>query len=51
VTTNQISGADGATYKLKRKHAGKRIKVLVSISVPGYLSVLRTSDATAKVKQ
>ena len=47
----QISGAHGATYQLKRKHAGKRIKVLVSITVPGYVSVLRASDPTTKVKK
>ena len=47
----QISGADGSTYTLKRKHAGKRIKVMVSITVPGYVSVLRVSDPTAKVKK
>ena len=32
-----IRGADAATHKLKRKQAGKRIKVLVSISAPGYV--------------
>ena len=47
----QISDADGATYKLRRKHVGKRIKVLVSVSLSGYLTVLRASEPTKKVQR
>jgi hypothetical protein len=49
--SKQISGADGAAYKLKRRQARKKIKVLVSVSAPGYLAVTRTSPQTGKVKR
>ena len=45
-----IKGADAASYKLKRGQLGKRIKVLVSITAPGYVSELRASDPTRKVR-
>ena len=45
-----IKGATGATYKLKKKQAGKRIKLMVSVTLPGYVAVLRSSDATGKVR-
>jgi hypothetical protein len=45
----QIKGADRATFDLKRKQAGKRIKVMVSVSLPGYLTVLRVSPPTKRV--
>ena len=45
-----VKGADAATYKLRTAQAGKRIKVLVSIEAPGYLSELRASRPTGKVR-
>jgi len=46
-----IKGASGATLKLKAKQAGKRIKVVVTVTVPGYLTDTRTSPPTKKVKR
>jgi hypothetical protein len=46
-----IAGADQARLTLKKKQLGKKIQVLVSVSVPGYLTVIRPSDPTGKVKQ
>ena len=48
--TKRIKGATGATYKIQGPMAGKRIKVLVSVSLPGYLSVPRASPPTKKVR-
>ena len=45
-----IRGADAATYTLKPKQSGKRIKVLVSITAPGYVGVIRATEPTRKVR-
>jgi hypothetical protein len=48
---DQIDGATGSRYKIKKAQAGKKIKVRVTVSVPGYTTVTRTSDPTGKVKK
>ncbi len=40
-----IRGATGATYRLKAKDRGRRISVRVTVSRPGYASVVATSPA------
>jgi hypothetical protein len=44
-----ITGADDATYQLKRSKRGKKIKVQVTVAAPGYTSAVRTSAPTPKV--
>lgn len=44
-----IKGATAFTYRLTSKEAGKTMTVRWTGSAPGYLTVIRTSSATAKV--
>lgn len=46
-----IAKATKAKYKLKAKDRGKRIKVRVTVTSPGYAATNATSKATAKVKK
>jgi hypothetical protein len=46
-----ITGATGATYKLEKQYAGKRIKVMVSVTLAGYEVALRVSPPTKKVRR
>ncbi len=43
-----IKGANAATFKIKRKQLGLRLRVLVTIEVPGYTAVMRGSAKTGK---
>ncbi len=43
-----IKGANSATYKIKRKQLGLRLRLLVSVEMPGYTSVMRGSGKTGK---
>ena len=45
-----IAGATKATYKIKRSKLGKRIKVQVTLSAPGYVGAQRVSPPTKKVR-
>jgi len=45
-----IAGATKATYKVKRSNLGKRIKVRVTVSAPGYVDAQRVSPPTRKVR-
>jgi uncharacterized repeat protein (TIGR01451 family) len=46
----QIAGARTATYKIKRSTLGKRIRVRVTLSAPGYVAAERLSRRTGKVR-
>jgi hypothetical protein len=48
---SKISGATTSSYKLTGKDKGKKIKVTVTGSKSGYLSVAKTSTSTAAVKK
>ena len=43
-----IKGANAATFKIKRKQLGDRLRVLVTVELPGYTSVMRGSGKTGK---
>ena len=45
-----IAGATKATYKIKPSKLGKRIKVQVTLSAPGYAGAQRVSPPTKKVR-
>lgn len=44
-----VAGATKATFKTKKKHKGKKVGVIVTVSKPGYLPVVKTVKA-GKVK-
>jgi hypothetical protein len=46
-----IAGATKATYQIKRSKLGKRIKVQVTLSAPGYVEAQRVSPPTRKVRR
>jgi hypothetical protein len=43
-----IKRANAATYTIKKKQLGLRLRVLVTVEVPGYTSVMRGSGKTGK---
>jgi hypothetical protein len=45
-----LKGAHGAAYKVKRSTKGKRIRVRVTVSAPGYVPAERVSPRTRKVR-
>lgn len=49
--SSKISGATKSSYKLTSKDKGKKIKVTVTGSKSGYLSVSKTSKSTSAVKK
>ena len=44
-----IKRANAATYKIRKKQLGLRLRVLVTVEVPGYTAVMRGSGKTGKV--
>jgi hypothetical protein len=44
-----VNGANSATLKLRKKQLGLRLRVLVTIELPGYTAVMRGSGKTGKV--
>jgi hypothetical protein len=46
-----VARATGSTYKLKRGDRGRRISVRVTLTRPGYASVVLTSGGSGKVKR
>ncbi len=46
----RIKGADKATYRVKRSKLGKRLRVRVTVSAPGYVPAQRVSPPTKRVR-
>ncbi|MDX6372902.1 MAG: hypothetical protein QOD98_1890 [Nocardioidaceae bacterium] len=51
VGTKPIGSATAATYRIKGSKAGKRIKVVVTVAVPGYVTTQRVSALTRRVRR
>ena len=47
--SNRVNGANSANLKIRKKQLGIRLRVLVTVEVPGYTAVMRGSKRTGKV--